>query len=60
VILPIGEGLLTFTSEQEIILGMKEIERDYAHHSRRAREIAEEYFSADTVLRNLLQTAGLI
>lgn len=60
MILPIGEGLLTFTSEQEIICGMEEIERDYSHHSRRAREIAEDYFSADKVLRNLLHIAGLL
>jgi hypothetical protein len=59
LILPCGEGLLSFSNEQELLDGMEEIERDYAFHSRRARELAEAYFSAEQVLRNLLQTAGL-
>ena len=55
--LPIGEGLLTFTNEHEIICGMEEIERDYPRHSRRAREIAEEYFDSDKVLTQLIEKA---
>lgn len=56
-IFPIGEGLLTFTNEQEIICGMEEIERDYPRHSHRAREIAEEYFDSDKVLSQLIEKA---
>ncbi len=59
-VLPCGEGLLTYSNEQEILEGMQSIEQDYARHSYRAREIAEEYFSPDKVLRNLLQTAGVL
>ena len=59
-VLPCGEGLLKYSSEQEILEGMQSIEQDYVRHSRRAREIAEEYFSADKVLRNLLQTSGVL
>ena len=58
-ILPCGEGLIAFSNEQEILDGMEEIERDYALHCRQARELAETYFSAEKVLRNLLQTAGV-
>ena len=58
-ILPCGKGLLTFADEEGILAGMEEIESDYERHRRRAREIAEEYFKADVVVGNLLQTAGL-
>lgn len=57
-VLPCGEGLLIFSDEKEILAGVEQIESDYALHSRRAREIAEEYFVADRVVSNLLQTAG--
>ena len=56
--LPCGEGLLTFSNKQGILDGMEEIERNYAHHCRRAREIAEEYFSAEKVLASLMERAG--
>jgi hypothetical protein len=59
-ILPCGEGLLSFSNEQELLDGMAEIERDYGLHRRRARELAEAYFSTEPVLHNLLQTAGLL
>jgi hypothetical protein len=58
-VLPSGEGVLTFSTEDELLAGMERIESDYAHHSRRAREIAEECFAADRVVARLLDTAGL-
>ena len=57
-LLPCGEGLLVFEDEEGILAGMEEIESDYARHSRRAREIAEEYFADKKVVRNLLEIAG--
>ena len=56
--LPCGEGVLTFSTKQDILDGMEEIERRYAHHSRRAREIADAYFSAEKVLSGLMDQAG--
>ena len=35
------------------------IESDYEQHSRAAREIAEEYFAAENVLRGLIERVGL-
>ena len=31
----------------------------YAHHARRARELADEYFDSDRVLCRLLDIAGV-
>ena len=52
--LPTGRGLLTFTTIDEAIAGIEEINRDYAVHCRAAREIAEAYFDSDKVLTNIL------
>jgi len=57
--LPCGEGLLKFSNVQEIRAGIYEIEQDYFRHSLRAREIAEEYFAAEKVLRKLMKETGI-
>jgi hypothetical protein len=53
------DGLIAFKSLGEIAEAMKEINADYARHSRGAREIALEFFEAETVLRSLLDRAGV-
>ena len=57
--LPTGAGLLRFETVQEAAERVEEINRDYAHHRRRAREVGQEYFSADRVLRRLLGLIGV-
>ena len=57
--LPTGEGLLTFTSLDEAVEGAERIVSDYDRHARAAREIAEEYFDSDRVLRRMLEEVGL-
>lgn len=52
--LPTGEGLLAFTTLDEAIKGAKEIQSHYVRHCHVAREIAEEYFDSEKVLRKLL------
>jgi hypothetical protein len=54
-LLPLGEGLLVFSTLEEAAAGVDEIEADYARHSRAAREIAVEHFAADRVLPKLLR-----
>lgn len=54
-LLPLGEGLLAFSTLEEARAGVEEIRRDYARHSRAAREIAVEHFDSDRVLGRLLQ-----
>jgi hypothetical protein len=53
--LPVGEGLLAFRSLDEAVAGAEEIVRNYAHHCRAARVLAEEYFASDHVLGRLLE-----
>ena len=55
--LPHGEGLLKFSTIDEAVAGIEAIDRDYAVHARRAREIAETHFDAMRVLPPFLETA---
>ena len=58
-VLPVGEGLLAFTTLDEAVAGVDAIRRDYARHSRAARAIAEDYFDSDTVLSRLLDEISI-
>ena len=58
-VLPVGEGLLSFDDAEGILEGLEHIAADYGLHCRAAREIAEEHFAGRSVLRKLLQTAGM-
>lgn len=53
--LPSGQGILSFSSAREVLEGMGEVNSRYEYHCRKAREIAEEYFSADRVLTDLIE-----
>lgn len=57
--LPTGRGLFGFRTMEEILAAIEKIESDYEAASRAAKEIASEYFSADVVLKSLLDRAGL-
>jgi GT2 family glycosyltransferase len=57
-IFPAGEGLHGFSTMQEIIEAVERINADYALHSRRASELAREYFSHEVVLGRLLSEVG--
>ena len=56
---PLGNGLLAFSTLDEAVAGVKEIDGSYERHCRAAREIAHEYFDSDKVLIRLLQTLGV-
>ncbi|SPF39990.1 conserved hypothetical protein [Candidatus Sulfopaludibacter sp. SbA4] len=58
-VLPTGEGLFAFNSMDEILTAFEAINSDYQKHSRAAREIAGQYFRAETVLGKLLEDLGL-
>ena len=45
-VLPVGEGLLTFTTVEEAVAAINEIEANYARHAKAARALAVEYFDA--------------
>jgi hypothetical protein len=57
--LPVGEGLLAFTTLEEAVGGVRELERDHDRHARAARALAEEFFDSDVVLRRMLEDAGV-
>ena len=57
--LPTGEGLFGFSTMDEILAAVEEINSDYERHSTAAREIARDYFDAEKVLTRLLAEVGL-
>jgi hypothetical protein len=53
--LPVGAGLLAFTSEGEALSALREVEHHYDEHARAAREIAEEHFDSARVVGAVLE-----
>lgn len=56
---PTDKGVVAFTTMEEALAGAESISAYPATHSRAAREIAEEYFDSDKVLKHLLTTTGV-
>lgn len=56
-VLPVGEGLLTFTSLEQAVAGIRDVEANYASHAKAARAIAEAYFDSDKILARLIAQA---
>ena len=56
---PVGRGLFEYITHEEALAGIDAIAADYSRHSRAARALAREYFSADRVLGAVLAASGL-
>jgi hypothetical protein len=56
-ILPVGEGILPFTTVEEAAAGIEEVTAHYRLHSNAARSIAAEYFDSRKVLERLVDQA---
>jgi len=56
-ILPVGEGILPFTTIEEAVAAVLEVENNYPRHAGAARAIAEEYFDSDKVITRLIEEA---
>ncbi len=56
-VLPVGEGLVAFSTIEEAAEGIRAVEADYPRHRRAARRIAEEFFDSKKVLSQLLERA---
>ncbi len=56
---PTGAGLLAFDDLDGAVGAVEDVAGDYDRHSRAAREIAEEHFESDKVLRRLLNELGI-
>jgi hypothetical protein len=57
--LPIGMGLLTFSTVEEAVGALEKIDANYTEHCVAARKIAERYFDSDLVLGRMLDDVGL-
>jgi len=57
--LPCGEGLFAVNSVEEAASALEEVERDYARHSRKVREMAHEFFDAGQVFARFLDELGV-
>jgi hypothetical protein len=57
--LPTGRGLFGYSTLEEIVRAVEEINADYARHTQAARTLAQEFFSHDVVLRPLLGRMGM-
>jgi len=57
--LPVGDGLVAFTTLEQAIAGAADITDRYAEHREAARRIAEEHFDAQRVLARFCEQAGI-
>ncbi len=57
--IPSGRGLLGFSNMDQLLAAVDAVESDYVGHCRAAREIADEYFASQKVLKSLIDRAGL-
>ena len=57
--IPAGRGLFTFENGEDVARAAFELNRDYEGHRLAARRLAEEYFEAGRVCRDLLVQAGV-
>jgi len=58
--LPLGTGLIAFRTQEELVEAIDDLDARYADHCRRARTLAEEYFSAEKVLGTMLAEASIV
>ncbi len=56
---PTGEGLFKFSTIEEILAAVDEIESDYERHSAAAHSIAKDFFAAERVVGSLMERAGV-
>ena len=57
--IPAGDGLLAFSTLEEAVDAIADINDHYEEHQRAARALAEQYFDAKKVCADLLAQAGL-
>jgi len=58
-IVPTGRGLFAYQTLEQVLEALDAIAADAKAHARAARDIAEEYFKAETVLAKVLDDLGL-
>ncbi len=58
-VLPVGEGVFAVSDVDEAAAAIAAIRRDYDRHRRAARELAREFFDAETLIARMLEQSGL-
>ena len=58
-LVPTGEGLFAFTTEDEARAALEALRSDWARHARAAEAIARDHFAAERVLDRLMRAVGL-
>lgn len=56
-VLPSAEGLFRFSSMDEALAALEEVNANYEQHGRAARDLIEEHFDATSVARTILDVA---
>ena len=56
-VIPVGEGILAFSTPEEAAEAIREVEKDYARHATAALRLAREYFDSGKVLTKLIEDA---
>jgi hypothetical protein len=56
-VLPVGEGIVSFSTLADAAAGIRTVEAEYDAHSRAALQIAEDYFDSSKVLERLVADA---
>jgi hypothetical protein len=57
--LPMGKGLLSFSTPEEAVRAIQSMNEDYTGHCRAARQLAEAYFDSNVVLQSMLKQVDL-
>lgn len=58
-VVPTGAGLLSFSTHEEALAAVDDVEACYAGHAEAARAVAEEHYGSDVVLGALLTEVGM-
>lgn len=53
-----GQGIFVFSNVDDVIVALEILDRDYDHHAKAARIIAEKEFEARTVIGRMLDDSG--
>jgi hypothetical protein len=56
-LLPVGEGIVPFTTLEEAVWAIRDVEGNYPRHARAARALAAESFASEKVLPRLIEEA---
>jgi hypothetical protein len=54
-VLPVGEGLMSFTTLTQAAEAIQEVEGNYDRHCKAARVMAEEFFESDKILQQFIE-----